>query len=353
MIEYKDFISKNVAPKEIKRIGLYDSKGNRIISIPLGGLKFPTNSAKLYSFGALSDIHLQYSTAKEDFQKALTYLNETEDVVFTCIAGDLTSSGREEELAEYKSYVDTYSADTPVYAIVGNHDSYTLSEQMPNVIGQYTGQPLYYSFNYGNDVFIMIGTIGGESHSNGVVFADGTLQWLYETLETNRNRRCFVFQHIFAGVENEPICGNANGLYTNWCWHHTDECIVFENLMKHYKNTIWFHGHSHLRFSKQEFGCLYANYSDEDGYRSVHIPSLAVPRDDENKDGTVESIYAKSEGYVVDVYENGMHLRGREFAEGEFLPIASYWLDTTLKSIDACTYIDSTGTINTINEPIN
>jgi len=54
---------------------------------------------------------------------------------------------------------------------------------------------------------------------------------------------------------------------------------------------------------------------------------------------------------VVDVYENGIHLRGRDFVKGEFLPIASYWLDTTVQTVAAGTYEDPTGTI-TVNQPI-
>ena len=34
-------------------------------------------------------------------------------------------------------------------------------------------------------------------------------------------------------------------------------------------------------------------------------------------------------------------------ANDEFLPIASYWLDTTLQTVEAGTYSDSTGTIIT------
>ena len=58
-------------------------------------------------------------------------------------------------------------------------------------------------------------------------------------------------------------------------------------------------------------------------------------------------IYADSEGYVVDVYKDGIHLRGRDFVKGEFLPIASYWLDTTLQTVEAGSYKDGTGTIVT------
>lgn len=341
MSKYRDFIPENVAPKNVKCIYIYDSNGNRVGTIPLGSLAFPSAGQKLYSFGALSDVHIGYQTAESDFQVALSYLNGQENVAFTCICGDLSGDGSDAQLAQYKTVVGGSS----VYAIAGNHEGMTADVE--NRIEAYTGHSLYYSFTKGNDVFIMVGTIGGEMYSDGVVFADGELQWLYETLEANRNRRCFVFQHIFAGVEKEYVCGNAGGLYTNWCWHNTDECNVFESLMKHYKNVTWFHGHSHLRYSLQKYGQLYANYSEADGYRSVHIPSLAAPREDADGDGTYENVYAGSEGYVVDVYKNGIHLRGRDFVKGEFLPIASYWLDTTLQTVEARTYTDSTGIITT------
>ena len=58
MARYKDFIPENVAPKDVKRIGIYDSDGIRVGTIPLGSLAFPNAGQKQYSFGALSDVHI-------------------------------------------------------------------------------------------------------------------------------------------------------------------------------------------------------------------------------------------------------------------------------------------------------
>lgn len=331
MAQYKDFISENVALSKARRIGIYDANGNRVGQIPLGSLTPPTMGQKQYSFGALSDVHIVYQTATSDFQKALTYLNEDVDVVFTCIAGDLTDDGTEAQLQQYKAVVDAYSADTPVYAIAGNHESYSTQ---PTLLEQYTGKPLYYSFEHGDDVFIMCGCY---SWSNDGVFTQAYLQWLYETLEANRNKRCFIFEHVFPWGDS----GNPGGHYSFDMFSGT-KGSVFQSLLRHYKNTVLFHGHSHTKFDLQDVDDK-ANYSDALGYRSVHIPSLAVPRDIVNS--ALSNIYADSEGYVVDVYENGIHLRGRDFVKGEFLPIASYWLDTTLQTVEAGTYTDSTGTI--------
>ena len=64
-------------------------------------------------------------------------------------------------------------------------------------------------------------------------------------------------------------------------------------------------------------------------------------------DGARVVQYAGSQGYVVDVYNECIELKGRDFVSGEYLPIADYCLDTTLKTVAAGTYVDSTGTITT------
>lgn len=341
---YTDFIPQNVAPLGARRIGIYNEHGNRVGQIPLGCLTPPNSRQKLYSFGALSDIHLQYDTAQDDFKKALEYLNGTEDVAFTCICGDLTSNGTEDELQVYKDYVDDYSPDTPIYAVAGNHDA-------TNALGfdtlrPYTGQGLWYSFEHNGDVFIMVGE---QAWDYEWPFSVEEMRWLHDTLETNRNRRCFIFQHLLSfdgsgnpypdvspttdilGAENTSRFSNVPGR-------------IFLSLMRHYRNCIWFHGHSHTAFESQEDNPM-ANYDQVYGIHSVHIPSLAVPREYENAAYVAQ--YSDSEGYVVDVYENGIHLRGKDFVRGEWLPIASYWLDTTLQTVAAGTYTDPTGTIVT------
>jgi hypothetical protein len=294
---------------------------------------------KLYSFGALSDIHLQYSTAQSDFQKALTYLNNTEDVTFTCICGDLTDNGEITDFQTYADYVNTYSPDTPVYEATGNHDVQTTRATF-DFLQSYTGHNLYYSFTQGNDVFIMFGMAGWSAYT-GEIFSAESLQWLYETLEANREKRCIVFQHClrFDG-SGKPYPEAPTGDLLN-----STKGSVFKSLMSHYPNVVWFHGHSHMKFDCQE-DCSYANYDKMFGCHSIHIPSLAVPRDYANN--AYEYKYAESEGYVVDMYENHIVLRGRDFVKGKFLPIATYCIDTRFEPVAANTFTDSTGTIRTL-----
>ena len=107
--------------------------------------------------------------------------------------------------------------------------------------------------------------------------------------------------------------------------------------MKHYKNVVWLHGHSHLMYQLQSIDD-HANIDTSVGYRSVHIPACSIPRTANSGETGCVEMTNESQGYVVDVYPNGIHLRGRDFAKGEFLPIASYWMDTTLQTVAAGTY---------------
>lgn len=337
------FIPQNTALKGTKNIGLYDSDGNKLKYISLGNLALKANSAKLYTFGALSDIHLPYNTGTDDFVRALNYLNNEEKVDFICISGDMGSSGTDAEWANYKNYVDTYSPNTPVHISAGNHDAGTSSPKTYEYPITYTGNPLYYSFTQGDDVFIMFGmTFWGNPP-----FSNESLQWLYETLEENRNKRCFVFQHMM----RKGHAGDASGRYPFDGLNNTNG-KVFLSLMEHYKNVLWFHGHSHCEFEQQDTLALpNSNYDRDFGCHSIHVPSCCMTRNEDNGYD-----YEDSEGYVVDVYENGIHLRGRDFVAEKFLPIASYWIDTTLEEIEEKTYVDSYGVIdtedNTNPEPI-
>lgn len=325
MEQYDGFIPQNTAPVGVKRIGVYNDQEKRVGVVKLAGLA-KAKGEKLYSFGAISDVHLSVADSESDFIRALKYLDAS-TVDFTCICGDITNNGNATQLARYKELVDA-NAKVPVYAITGNHDTYAYNDGIESQIATYTGNPMYYSFTHGNDVFIMLGI-----KSEGALFTDEELNWFAETLEANQNKRCFVFQHCFTGYETTPTCGNANGMYHSYCWSGDGQAQLteFKRLLSQYKNTVFFHGHSHLKFRLQE-GCDYANLDESEGFKSVHIPSISRPRQEDGADDNTSPDYddSGSEGYLVDVYETGIHLRGRDFVGGEFIPLASYWLDTTV-----------------------
>ena len=125
-----------------------------------------------------------------------------------------------------------------------------------------------------------------------------------------------------------------------------NEQTIIKSLVSHYKNIIHIHGHSHLIYELQEIDdnkdC---NYSYKYGSHEIHVPSSKSPRTI-GSDGKYTN-YDGSEGLVVDVYSNYIIAKGFDFVNMKFIPVAYYCLDTNLKTINANTYTDSTGIINT------
>lgn len=342
---YTDFIKQNIAIENASKIKILDRLGKSVGAISLGGLARPNLGNKLYSFGVISDVHIGSSTSENDLANALNFYDSI-GTDFVCCCGDLTNNGTIEQLTTYKGLIDSN-----VHNVTGNHDWYGVVQGATNPITKETyeslmGELLYYSFEQGNDVFIMFGMSSCYSYdTNGGIFTDEQLQWLYETLEANRNKRVFLFEHIFPSNSNK-CCGNAYNLYgTEPMWGGTDG-VVFESLLKHYKNVILFHGHSHIIYELQTKTVEYpANYDKYFGIHSIHIGSITQPRIKTDTGSSKDS--SGSQGSVVEVYENHIIITGRDFIKGEFLPIATYCLDTTLKEVKANTYKDNTGTIIT------
>ena len=356
-------IPQNVAPENAKKVVLFDANGNKVLEIALGHLAMPNLGAKKYSVGELSDTHTNtYSNAQDsytDLERAISWLSNNAEM--TCISGDLANLRYDYDggLQKHKEIVDANKGDMEVYEIPGNHEHWDSNAAViamtDDEIKAYTGYPLYYTVtnqptdeskrNYyssivGEDVYIMCGYIGSQQ------FNATTIQWLYEMLETYRNKRCFLFVH--APIDDAQHCGDALNVIT---WDGIGSYkTVFISLLRHYRNVTWFHGHTHAMLEMQDYlqglnPPLPANYDFTDGVHSIHIPATAMSRDIST--GSREDKVETSQGYLMDVYENHIVLKGRDFVKGEFIPIATYCLDTTLVEIPAGTFKDSTGTITT------
>ncbi|MBR2715084.1 MAG: metallophosphoesterase [Ruminococcus sp.] len=335
---YDKFIFANTAPLCATKIGVYNTRNHKVGIINLADSFINKSGKKLYSFSATSDVHLGYDTAEDDFKLALNYFNNTENVDFNVICGDLTVYGKEEELANFKYMVDTYSPDTDVYVAAGNHEEYAVNSN--SYYEKYIGNPLYYYFTKGDDVFIFMGVLGTHEYN---FFEEGQLQWLYEVLEENRLKRCFIFEHIPIESSSGDPLDTLQGITSKIASEKTS--VSFKNLLTHYKNAIHFHGHTHFRLDCQQYDKK-ANYDDMLSTHSIHISSLSNPRViDEN--GSFAGSPESCEGYVVDVYKDGIALRGTDIINEELIPIANYYLDTPIVNVEANTFSDSSGVIDT------
>lgn len=349
--EYTHFIPENVAPKGATRI-VVKKDGEEVCSIPasrFGSLTPPTGEP-LYSFGLISDPHITpNSTLKSDrLEAALRFFSKTDGCAFVCDCGDSTNAGftvgdtvNVSQFAEYKRICDLFPS-LPVYNIAGNHDHYNaqltgnysptlpIETTLPDgtvypagtplltLYEHYTGHGIYYEVSHRGDVFLFVG-----QPTNGVPMDSGIRDWLAAKLEEHKGkgRRCFVFVHSFiddnapGGIEDSgnPCFARDNSLFGYW---GTAATTKFMDIMKRYDKAVLFHGHSHMMFEAQEFD-KNANYTNRNGFHSVHVPSIGNPRkllkadgswDDKDESGN----YYPAEAYLVDVYGDCIVLNGLE-----------------------------------------
>ena len=233
------------------------------------------------------------------------------------------------------------SCGIPIHGNCGNHESYgkNITDTTPITIGEetktmleflydYTGVPaLSYTVEHGNDLFIFVSqpknnvpVCGGNGEEN--------LEWLSGILANNTDKRCFLFVHSYIEEDSgDPADKRENSIFEGWVYK-----TAFMNLLRSYPNVILFHGHSHIKFECQELDKK-ANYTEVNGFKSVHNPSLSRPRnldlEDEDKDGQyTEYADKESQCYIVDVYEDFIVLNGMDLISNKPVPLGTYKIDT-------------------------
>lgn len=348
---YRHLISQNLAPPGAQRIVACNAAGEQVCTISLGPLT-PPAAQPLYSVGLASDIHLYPVAAvvwkpEKKFRAALGHW-ESEGCKMVVVSGDLSQTGfyRERtledgttekyydpvQMQEYKTIREEFGI--PVWALMGNHESYCRSvtdslDDVEDVIGiralSYTisgGEPTERNVHVdglGNDMFILCG-----QPSPGFVMSDEDFQWLTETLAANAHRRCFLFVHSYIEEDaGDPADVRENSIFELWGATRKSE---FMDLLRQYPNVVLFHGHSHMKFRNQAHDAA-ANYTERNGFKSVHIPSLATPRDiDFGANKSVDDPNA-SEGYTMHVYADGVLLEGWDFIGNAPVPLGTLWID--------------------------
>lgn len=389
--KYTHFIPQNIAPKGAKEIGVYSESGEKICTIPLGNIA-PITKEKLYSFGIVSDCHTASWTTNFNgngkLRNALAYFKGV-GCSFVIGCGDFTQAGfyyadasdyDESQMLAYKAILDSY--DIPVYEIFGNHENYygvsitnhlerakeltgipytaytvSSSADSDGVVGS-TARPNRQATTIGNDLFILVGQSEGSKP-----MSNDDLTWLENTLEANRDRRCFVFIHSFIddnwGSTSERDaedtdgyiisdsgnpCGARGNAIVGW-WEDYDKPTLnkFLTTMSNAKNAVLFHGHSHMKFESQEMDEC-ANYTEKNGFKSVHVPSCGSPRTLLDSDGNWTTNkgadgYAEpdSQGYIVDVYDDCIVLNGWDFVGNAPVVLGCYKIDCPSGVIESAT----------------
>ena len=306
---YEAAKSKGAVAPELEDVA---NLASTILTITSGGGDVPLGN-KMYTFGVLSDIHLKsnnYNHGIDDFNRAILCMQNL-GAEFVGIAGDLGHAGTDDELVLYQNALNTY-ASIPFHIIRGNHDV-KFTEQ--NWI-TYTGFASNHEFVYNGDVFLFLSRDISTDMSNtqATPYSEGLI-WLKERLERYKGSRIFLFCHY----PPSGYSGLVDGQYYGWSSASTEDDELVGAIIQT-KNVILFTGHTHYKFQVEE------EYDNINIYRFnasksafIHVPSSAYPR---NATSGVEE--ALSQGYLVDVYENGITINGIDLVSGQLMPDYEY-----------------------------
>lgn len=219
------------------------------------------------------------------------------------------------------------------------------------------------------DVFIFFSLYNSNQYESGENYNKNdseynkytNINWLRNILETHRNDRCFVFTHFPFGRKAGNLYGakEENGTDSrigdkiyhynftlvpdNFYNDRKKEWVRLNILNNHYKNSIWFSGHTHYKWKYQKYFRLTNVRNSDPGYTNsdkpkqnleasdsaynVHLPSCAYPRDvidvDLNQRKFIENgednrydDWNDSEGAIVRVYEDRIEVLGVSFKIG-------------------------------------
>lgn len=322
--EFKALLDCNVAPLEANRIRVYDDEGNPVGTIPLYNYK-KRQTQKLYSFGLISDIHMQVNDtydSQNDLIRAFNFFTE-QGIDMTCCCGDIADTNTLQEYINFKTIKDQYP-NMSFYSCTGNHDCSGANGYNKTYWNTYVGCEKTFEFNYRDDHFLFIG-MNAWDFKNG--YTDADLDWLETKLNAYRNERCFVFIHC-------PITqyvGNYKEMYTSNNWLTGGNLYRIKEMADYFLNSVWFSGHSHWKWHLQKWESNANIYRNNTAW-NVHIPSCAIPGDAYD-DVEYGRMVEENEGGIVDVYADYIEIKGIDFKTGKYIPVAQYRLDTTIQPI--------------------
>ncbi len=154
---------------------------------------------------------------------------------FTLFMGDIIANGAvASDWQAWFDYGEKFISRELIYHCVGNHDDDNSPSGFDNFLGLYTqpGNELYYSFTYGNAVFICLNT---QKSSDTEQY-----NWLLSTLEANKDKtwKIVFFHKPFYTAPNHT--GEMDSYFNTW-WKAFDDYgvdMIFNGHTHNYQRTI-------------------------------------------------------------------------------------------------------------------
>ena len=249
------------------------------------------------SFTVVSDIHIEgnnYQTFKE-YTEILKEVHDSKDNDTLVFLGDNTMNGQDIESIFFYGALKVSKPAEKLVIAPGNHDygngTGAYDELKPrfkkyaNFVGCGIGDTNYYYKVIDSCYYIVLTT---ESDTvNGVDISDTQLSWLKGVLDeaSKDDKPIFVFDH-------HPVNYIESGEYNR-----------LSDVLNDYENVFFFSGHTHSPLSSHSVSVV-------NGVQQFNIPRTT----DDDYEGHEGGI-----GAVVEVYENEVLVRFRDFDDGEWV----------------------------------
>lgn len=258
-----------------------------------------------YSFNVLTDLHI--NPAKTTYSSHLNlaiddmlYYNKDSKALFTI--GDHTDNGSDEAYELLNSIMGRYtsSTETPVYYALGNHEFIygpTFQTQVDKFLKNTKTRSVNYSLTIEGSKIIYLGTDSniGEGSIN-----DENIKWLKGELDSaDSSMPIFIFLHT-------PLVDTVAGSFKKQNWYGIPENgEKIKKILENYLNVFMFTGHTHWTFESANE--LSLGKGKNANYINCSAVSYLWNDNNINEPG--------SEGFFVDVYDDYIVLKGREFVE--------------------------------------
>ena len=255
--------------------------------------------ALITSFAVVSDIHVETNNpdSYENLSDVLYGIKTGKDIDAVVYTGDNVMNGQFLENLFFYSAVKAVNPAENNIVLVGNHDLGNGAGDHVKSRGDFITNNNLYLGNKIDDIYyyrvingcymICIATEVGDPSRFEV--SDEQYLWLEGVLKEAKEADApvFVFAHF-------PIRDISQG------------GAKFAELLKQYNVALYAHGHYHNDLVSGNF------------YNWGGINSVNLPRATETKD------YEGGDGIVVEVYENEILVRGRDFIKGEWIDGLEY-----------------------------
>lgn len=338
------FPELQIIPEGADRLRVYTAiNGSEKLSEKYADAMLPENwdyipaGKPLKRFVVVSDTHLtdndtahsnkifkqMLKDVNEDFSDVSGIFINGDNVNSTSMFGTTGTAVPKKQLEMLKAYGEEICPEIPIFMAVGNHDLWPTGdrESLKQIFTSIATLPdgshpssIHYDFWLDNCHFVMIGDDDGDP--NYATLTSDTLKWLDETLAEGYEKegtRTFIFLHQ---ALSDTVAGSLTDLGQEW--DGVVNAVEVRAVLRKYPEAILFSGHSHYSMDsvRNSFsgGLFFPT--------TFNTASLAnVGAADGYKDND------EAQGYIIEVYENAVFVRGYDFAHDEWKASAQYMVD--------------------------